>query len=95
MVLQPSARASLRRIERLGLQGLPVCMAKTQSSLSDDPRKLGRPAGFKVSVRALQISAGAGFVVALAGDILRMPGLPRDPSASAVDLVDGEIVGVG
>lgn len=95
VVLAPGARKALKRLERLGLTHLPVCMAKTQSSLSDDPRRLGRPTGFHIQVRGLQISAGAGFVVALAGDILRMPGLPKMPSASGVDLVDGAIVGVG
>lgn len=92
--LLPGARRALKRIRRLGLENLPVCMAKTQSSLSDDPRALGRPEGFRIRVRGLQISAGAGFVVALAGEILRMPGLPRNPAADRIDLVDGEIVGV-
>lgn len=95
VVLLPSTRRALKRIERLGLSGLPVCMAKTQSSLSDDPKRQGRPEGFRIHVRGLQISAGAGFIVALAGDILRMPGLPKVPSAAKIDVVDGDIVGVG
>ena len=94
IVLAPACRPVLRRLERMGLQELPVCMAKTQSSLSADPKKRGRPSGFVIPVRKLQLSVGAGFVVALAGDILRMPGLPRHPSADRVDVVDGAIVGI-
>jgi len=95
VVFTPEARADLRRAERLGLGHLPVCMAKTQSSLSDIPDRRGRPRGFTITVREVQISAGAGFVVALTGDILRMPGLPARPAAMDVDVVDGQIVGVG
>jgi formate--tetrahydrofolate ligase len=72
-----------------------VCIAKTPASLSDDPRRHGRPEGFEVTVRSVQVNAGAGFLVVLTGDILRMPGLPRHPRAENIDLVDGEIVGVG
>lgn len=92
--LAPACRPVLKRIERLGLSHLPVCMAKTQNSISADPTKRGRPTGFVVPVRQLQLSVGAGFIVALAGDILRMPGLPRHPSADKVDVVDGEILGI-
>jgi len=92
--LGPACRPVLKRLERLNLTHLPVCMAKTQNSISADPSKRGRPEGFVVPVRGLQLSVGAGFVVALAGDILRMPGLPRNPSADKVDVVDGEIVGI-
>lgn len=81
-------------VERLGFGQLPVCMAKTQSSLSDDPKRLGRPEGFEVTVRGLVISAGAGFVVPLLGDILRMPGLPASPQAERMDWVDGKVVGL-
>ncbi len=95
VVLTAEAEADARRIRALGHAGLPVCMAKTQYSLSDDPKKLGRPRGFDITVRGLRESTGAGFIVALTGDILRMPGLPRRPSAADVDVVDGEIVGVG
>ena len=90
----PLARRDLKLIERIGLGGLPVCMAKTQSSLSDNPRRRNRPTGFRITVRRIQISRGAGFLVALTGDIMRMPGLPARPSAQDIDLVDGEIVGV-
>ncbi|NNL67949.1 MAG: formate--tetrahydrofolate ligase [Myxococcales bacterium] len=90
----PQARRDLREVERLGYGDLPVCIAKTPSSLSDDPRRRGRPADFAITVRRVQINAGAGFLVVLTGDILRMPGLPREPRAKAIDLVDGEIVGV-
>ncbi|MCO4747331.1 MAG: formate--tetrahydrofolate ligase [Proteobacteria bacterium] len=95
LILTKAARAGVRRFERLGMADLPVCMAKTQSSLSGNPARRGRPTGFTVEVRALRLSAGAGFIVALTGDIVRMPGLPRKPSAAAVDVVDGHIVGVG
>jgi formate--tetrahydrofolate ligase len=88
------ARRDLADVERLGYAGLPVCIAKTQASLSDDPSRRNRPEGFDVSVRAIQIDAGAGFLVVLTGEILRMPGLPRRPRAEAIDLRDGEIVGL-
>ena len=78
-----------------GFGHLPICMAKTQYSLSDDPKKLGRPTGFKVTVREVKLSAGAGFLVALAGEIMRMPGLPKVPAANKIDILeDGEIVGL-
>src|SRR5690606_3439426 len=88
------AERDLAEAERLGFGQLPVCMAKTQSSLSDDPKRLGRPEGFEVTVRGLVISAGAGFVVPLLGDILRMPGLPASPQAERMDWVDGRVVGL-
>jgi formate--tetrahydrofolate ligase len=88
------ARRDLDDVERLGFDGLPVCIAKTPASLSDEPRLRGRPQGFDVTVRGIQINAGAGFLVVLTGDILRMPGLPRAPRAEAIDLLDGRIVGV-
>jgi formate--tetrahydrofolate ligase len=72
-------KSSLRQLEELGFGGLPVCMAKTQYSFSDDPAKLGAPRGFRVAVRNLKVSAGAGFIVALTGDIMTMPGLPKAP----------------
>lgn len=93
--LTTEARRNLRLIERIGLGDLPVCMAKTAASVSDDPSLRGRPTGFTLTVRQLAISRGAGFIVVLTGDILRMPGLPRRPSAADVDLVEGRIVGVG
>ena len=89
------ARGAMKRLTELGYGGLPVCVAKTQSSLSDNPKKKGRPTGFEVTVQAVRVSAGAGFLVVLLGDIVRMPGVPRGPQATKVDVVDGEIVGIG
>jgi formate--tetrahydrofolate ligase len=93
--LLPPAATKLARYEALGYGRLPVCMAKTQNSLSDDPRKLGRPRGFTVTIRDAKLSAGAGFVVAYAGDILTMPGLPKRPAAESIDIDDrGQVVGL-
>lgn len=83
-----TANKQLEEIEALGLSHLPICMAKTQYSLSDDPKLIGRPKGFRISIRTVKASAGAGFVVAITGDIMTMPGLPKVPSAEAID-VDG------
>jgi formate--tetrahydrofolate ligase len=94
VVFTKHARGALEEIYRLGYGGLPVCIAKTQSSLSDDPKKLGRPTDFELTVRDLHINAGAGFIVVMTGDILRMPGLPRRPAAEQIDVIDGKIVGV-
>ena len=93
--LMPPAAAKLARWEGLGYGRLPVCMAKTQNSLSDDAKKLGRPRDFTVTVRDAKLAAGAGFVVAYAGDILTMPGLPKAPGAETMDVdADGNIVGL-
>jgi formate--tetrahydrofolate ligase len=93
--IAPAAAAKLARWESLGYGRLPVCMAKTQNSLSDDARKLGRPRGFTVTVRDAKLAAGAGFVVAYAGDILTMPGLPKIPGAETMDVDgDGNVVGL-
>ena len=90
-----AAKKQLKEIEDLGLDKMPVCMAKTQYSLSDDPTKLGRPEGFRITVKELRISAGAGFIVALTGDILTMPGLPKKPAAENMDIdVQGRITGL-
>jgi formate--tetrahydrofolate ligase len=79
----------------MGLAGTPVCMAKTQYSFSDDPARLGRPSGFRITIRDVYPSAGAGFVVALAGDIMTMPGLSRTPAAEAIRVhADGRIEGL-
>ncbi|MGM9539784.1 formate--tetrahydrofolate ligase [Anaerovibrio sp.] len=89
------AKKQLAEIEALGLDKMPVCMAKTQYSLSDDPTRLGRPEGFRITVKELRISAGAGFIVALTGDILTMPGLPKKPAAENMDIdVQGKITGL-
>ncbi|MCB9766132.1 MAG: formate--tetrahydrofolate ligase [Alphaproteobacteria bacterium] len=94
VIFTKDGERALKRVERLGYAGLPVCLAKTQASLSDDPKLRGRPRDFEITVRDIAINAGAGFLVVLTGDLLRMPGLPRRPSALDIDLVDGQIVGV-
>ena len=89
------AKKQLAEIEALGLDKMPICMAKTQYSLSDDATKLGRPEGFRITVKELRISAGAGFIVALTGNILTMPGLPKKPAAENMDIdVHGKITGL-
>ena len=89
------AKKQLAEIEALGLDKMPICMAKTQYSLSDDATKLGRPEGFRITVKELRISAGAGFIVALTGNILTMPGLPKKPAAENRDIdVNGKITGL-
>ena len=90
-----AASKELDWLEAMGYGGLPVCMAKTQYSLSDDAAKLGRPEGFTVTVRNVKVSAGAGFVVALTGDIMTMPGLPKVPAAESIDVDEnGRITGL-
>ena len=91
----PAATRSLHQLERLGFSDLPICMAKTQYSLSDYPTLLGQPKGFTVSVQDLTISAGAGFIVILTGDVLKMPGLPKKPAAENIDIdQNGKITGL-
>jgi formate--tetrahydrofolate ligase len=93
--VQPTAATKLAKYQALGYGQLPVCMAKTQNSLSDDPKKLGRPQGFTVTIRDVRLAAGAGFVVAYAGDIMTMPGLPKKPAAETIDLDEaGNVVGL-
>jgi formate--tetrahydrofolate ligase len=92
--LTAAAKRDLEDVERLGYAGLPICMAKTQNSLSDNPSLRGRPTNFDVTVRNIQINAGAGFLVALTGEIMRMPGLPKHPASENIDVVDGRIVGL-
>jgi formate--tetrahydrofolate ligase len=86
---QPKAKAALKKIANLGLEHLPICMAKTQKSLSDNPNMLGRPKNFTITVRDIEIAAGAGFVVPITGEMMRMPGLPEEPAANNID-IDGE-----
>lgn len=89
------ALKEIKQIEKLGLDKMPICMAKTQYSLSDNPDLLGRPSGFKITVREIKISAGAKFLVALTGDVMTMPGLPKVPAANNMDITkDGEIKGL-
>ncbi len=91
----PAAKKQLAEIEQLGFGKLPICVAKTQYSLSDDAKKIGRPKNFNVTVREVKISAGAGFVVVLSGDIMTMPGLPKRPAAEQIDITpDGVISGL-
>ncbi len=85
VIYTAQAEKALKEIEALGFADIPVCVAKTQYSLSDDPEKLGRPQGFRITVRDLKLSAGAGFVVAYTGDIMTMPGLPKVPAANNID----------
>lgn len=91
----PAADSAIKKIEALGYQELPVCMAKNQYSLSDDATKLGRPTGFTVNIREVYVSAGAGFVVAITGTVMTMPGLPKVPAAEGIDVdEDGRITGL-
>lgn len=90
-----TARRSMRNLERLGFGNLPITMAKTQYSLSDNPKLLGRPKDFTISVSDLTVSAGAGFIVVLTGDVMKMPGLPKTPSSEKIDIdLDGKISGL-
>ncbi len=91
-VFTPAAVSQIKRLEELGFGGLPVCMAKTQYSLTDDPTVLGAPKDFKVTVRNVKVSAGAGFVVALTGDIMTMPGLPKVPAAEKIDVDENGVI---
>jgi len=89
------AKNQLKEVKKLGLEAAPVCIAKTQYSLSDNPKLLGRPSGFKITIRELRFSAGAGFVVAIAGNIMTMPGLPKVPAAEKIDIdANGNTVGL-
>ena len=89
------AQQDLALIHKLGLENIPVCVAKTQYSLSCSAKLLGRPEGFTVKVRRLLIASGAGFIVAVTGTILRMPGLPKEPAAGSIDIdPKGEVVGL-
>ena len=88
------AKTQLRKFKKEGWDKLAVCMAKTQYSFSDNPKLLGRPEGFTITVRELRPSIGAGFIVALTGDVMTMPGLPKQPSALKMDVVDGKAEGL-
>ena len=94
VVLSKKAKTALSKIKKNGQENLPVCIAKTQYSFTDDAKNLGAPAGFTITIEDLVVNAGAGFVVAVAGDIMRMPGLPEDPQALRIDLVNGFIDGL-
>ena len=88
------AKTQMKQMKKNGWDNLPICMAKTQYSLSDNPKLLGRPEGFTLTIRELKPSIGAGFIVALTGDIMTMPGLPKEPAAEKMDIIDGKIVGL-
>lgn len=92
VIFTKQAQKSLKEIKALGGDAMPVCIAKTQYSLSDDPALLGRPAGFEITIRDLKLSSGAGFVVAYAGDIMTMPGLPKVPAAEKIDVDENAVI---
>ena len=95
VIYEPAAEKQLAKIESMGFGNVPVCMAKNQYSLSDDAKKLGRPENFDIHIREVYVSAGAGFVVALTGAVMTMPGLPRIPAANNIDVTDeGKITGL-
>ena len=95
VIYTAAAEKALKKIQSMGMEQLPVCVAKTQYSLSDDPTLLGRPTGFAITVRDIRVSAGAGFLVVLTGDIMTMPGLPKQPAALSIDIApDGKITGL-
>jgi len=87
-----AAEADIRRIDKLGLSHLPICMAKTQKSFSDDEKKIGRPTGFTVTVREFEIAAGAGFLIPILGNMMRMPGLPKIPASEAMEIDDNGVI---
>ena len=92
VILTPNTKKQIEKLTELGFSNCPVCMAKTQYSFSDDATKLGAPTGFKVTVRNVKISAGAGFIVALTGDIMTMPGLPKSPAAERIDVDENGVI---
>jgi formate--tetrahydrofolate ligase len=89
---QPKALADMKHIESLGLAHLPICIAKTQKSFSDNEALIGRPTGFELSVREFEIAAGAGFLIPITGNIMRLPGLPLAPSAMHIDIDDNGVI---
>jgi formate--tetrahydrofolate ligase len=92
---QSEAKKDLRAIKKYGYDKLPICIAKTQKSLSDNPQLLGRPKDFLVTVRRILVASGAGFLIPITGDIMRMPGLPKEPSALKIDIDnEGNIQGL-
>ena len=93
--IDKKAMKEIKKIEDLGMDKLPICIAKTQFSLSDDATKLGRPEGFTLNVKEIRLSAGAGFIVALTGNVMVMPGLPKVPAAENIDVDEnGKITGL-
>ncbi len=92
VILTPKARKEMEQLEAMGFGNFPICMAKTQYSFSDDPTKLGAPENFDVTVRSMKVSAGAGFIVVLTGDIMTMPGLPKAPAAQRIDVDENGVI---
>ena len=92
IILSPSAKKQIDNLMALGFGNCPVCIAKTQYSFSDDPKKLGAPVDFEVTVKSVKVSAGAGFVVVLTGDIMTMPGLPKVPAAEKIDVDENGVI---
>jgi len=92
IIFAPEASSEIRKLEKLGYANLPVCIAKTQYSFTDNPKKLGAPDAFEITIKKIRLSAGAGFIVALAGDIMTMPGLPKVPSAEKIDVDDRGVI---
>jgi formate--tetrahydrofolate ligase len=92
VTILPDAQSKLRKARKLGLGKLPICMAKTQDSLSDNPKLRGRPTGFTLTVRDVEIAAGAGFLVALTGEIVRMPGLPERPAGERISVDEHGVI---
>ena len=86
------AKADLKKIADLGLEHLAICMAKTQKSLSDNPELLGRPKDFVVTVREIEVASGAGFIIPITGEIMRMPGLPEEPAAERIDIDENGVI---
>jgi formyltetrahydrofolate synthetase len=94
-IIPNNAKKQAEKLTQIGLSNLPICMAKTQYSLSDDAKKLGRPTNFNITVREVKVSNGAGFIVVLTGAVLTMPGLPKAPAAEKIDINEnGELVGI-
>ena len=95
VIFTKKAKTNIKKLTDLGLDKLPICIAKTQYSLSDDPTLLGRPTGFNIEINDLIPNTGSGFLVAISGDIMRMPGLPKVPAANNMDILEnGEIIGL-
>lgn len=92
VVITAAAKKQIQQLTELGFDKMPICMAKTQFSFSDDASKLGAPRGFKITVREVKVNAGAGFLVAKTGDIMTMPGLPKVPSAEKIDIDDNGVI---
>jgi formate--tetrahydrofolate ligase len=92
VIFTPKAKKMIKTLNEYGYDKLPICMSKTQKSISDNPKLMGRPSGFTVTINELRLSAGAGFIVAMAGSILDMPGLPKIPSAELIDIDEDGII---